>query len=94
MKGLKMNEITFLIIFFYYTMIGFFGGLALYLEYDNAWINLWKHLKKQYKIIGCLLIYLIIHPAILFTLIADIFWALTNIIIDIFWLIFKKGEWF
>lgn len=85
-----MSEMIILIIFFYYCMVGMFGGLALYLNYDNAYINLWKNLRENYNIIGCIIIYIIIHPAILLTLICDIFWWIIYKIIDLYNFIFKK----
>ena len=87
-----MNEKILLIILLYYIIVGTLGGIALYLSYDNAYINLWKNLRKKYKIIGCILIYTIIHPAILFTLITEISWLIIYKIIDLFELIFKKGD--
>lgn len=87
-----MNELLILIIFLYYCFVGMFCGLILYFNYDKPYINLWKNLIKKYKIIGCIIIFIIIHPAILVTLICDIFWWIICKISDLYILFFNKGD--
>ena len=88
-----MKDMIIIILTLYLMMVGTFGGLALYLSnpYDNgAYKWFWKYLREDFNIIGCIIIYIISFPAILFTIITDVVWNLIYKIFDLFYIIFKK----
>lgn len=86
-------KILFVILFLYIIFVGFIGGLTLYAAnpYDNntyKWF--WKYLRDDFNIIGCIIIYIILLPAIVLTIITDIFWGIFLKICDLFYMLFGK----
>lgn len=86
-------KILFVILFLYIMFVGSIGGIALYIANphdNNAYKWFWKCLKDNFNIIGCIIIYIILLPAIVLTIITDIFWRIFSKICDLFYMLFGK----
>lgn len=86
-------KILSVILILYLMFVGFLGGIALYVAnpYDNnAYKWFWNCLKNDFNIIGCIIIYIILFPAIVLTIITDIFCRILSKICDLFYMIFGK----
>lgn len=73
--------------------VGCIGGIALYTANphdNNTYKWFWESLKDDFNIIGCIIIYIILLPAIVLTIITDIFQRIFSKICDLFYMIFGK----
>lgn len=91
-----MNDTILFLIIMYCIMVGFFGTLCLGLSYDcdiddcNIIRLFLKRLHDNFNIVGCIIICILFLPAIIFTLIAELIWAIVRGTVMLFIKIFGK----
>ena len=87
-----MKDALFVAIFTILILEMYIGGLMLCLSFGEfAFKKFWEYLREDYNIIGCILIYLVTAPALLLTILYDIFSEfIIPEISNLFYKIFKK----
>lgn len=86
-------QILIFLLMFYIIFVCFLGSFALYLAYDYPYITLWKQLREKLNVVGCIIIYLLLLPAIIITILVDlVFLIILPFIIDSFEKIFRRRK--
>ena len=86
---MKIIEIILLICI----AIGFYGGFAMALEYDEPIvINFWKRIRADFYLPGCILLCIIILPALIFCIFYEFFKFFVFGIVEVFFKIFSKDN--
>ena len=88
-----MKETLIVLAIIYCFMTGLFGSLMLAMSCPTnygSYIWFWEYLREKFKIIGCIIIYVLTLPAVFIMIAHDIFWNTVEIICTIFEKIFRK----